>query len=647
MAKLSDLLVTRETFESDKYQDLLANSKYERLAWDDFRDGGLVQTTAMTLEPKGYGFTAGQVLESLGLLDPEVSGYTLTECFIIVDHSDDGTPTIEITADGGANWEAAINNNIHTFSNTGTDLRIRFTAGGTGRVTSWALLYVPHTTSLTEEAVSLAGNGVETHATLPPWNAQYSGIVIYVSGEQAYYAGLADKWTRMAPHQIMQNLLSNSGFGVWGKSEALFNLTSNLCTNGTFDSGIEGWIDSTTGPGDSISWNAGVMDLFSLGGDPMVHWAQADYDFSAKKGRLCTLKFDITQNTLPVGKGIYVLIGNNWLLKNIELAVGSYEYQFVPKNDGDVVTFRVSWSGTVSIDNVEIYESGPGNESAGTRDTASAWTINLTAKSYREYLAPTEKPKTTYCMRMVPDATDGVELTFRGDDLPRWLHKLRGRSVAYGAWLWCDTADSIRLQIRHRVDTDVFTSSAWHPGDSEWHWLELTNTFPEDFLEIAWIKVDVVPGSAVVRFACPMLIYGDYIGEGNYIPKQGDVINLDNRRSSEWFDGNIFGGEGWEELNIQVDSLGAIPENVAAVEVYSAIRDAGSLAVDENHLILTSNYAATYGYINDIAGKANNAYNAMTSWLEAETDIIYWYARGSGGATLDILHYKYQAVRLQ
>ncbi len=188
--KLSDLLVTKETFDSDKYQDLLASSKYERMVWDDFRDGGLIVPTSMTFTQNGYTFLDGQVLESTNLIDPAVVT-DLTECFIFIDFEDSGTPTIEVTADG-TNWEEAFNNNIHIFDNRGTDLRLRFTSEGSGYLKVWSIMYAPHTISLSE-----TDNGIITLDTLPVFDSFFKGKVIYVSSEDTYYAGFSSTWVQI------------------------------------------------------------------------------------------------------------------------------------------------------------------------------------------------------------------------------------------------------------------------------------------------------------------------------------------------------------------------------------------------------------------------------------------------------------------
>jgi microcystin-dependent protein len=133
--------------EFDIYGDMLGRSIYLNCSWDGFLDEDLIDATDMTYNAteNKYEFTAGEYLQSDTLYDP-ILAITVTECMVYVDYDDSGSPTIEATADGGANWEAVVNGTVHTFSNTGSDLRIRFTGGGNGEVRSWAVYYNPDPT---------------------------------------------------------------------------------------------------------------------------------------------------------------------------------------------------------------------------------------------------------------------------------------------------------------------------------------------------------------------------------------------------------------------------------------------------------------------------------------------------------------------
>jgi hypothetical protein len=133
--------------EADIYSDLLGRSIYLNCSWDGFSNEDLTDAGNTTMDYDAtntqYDFTIGEILQSDDLYDP-LQSLTITECMVSVDYTDSGTPTIQATADG-TNWETVGNNERHTFTNTGTSFKIKFTAGGTGTLNSWAVLYNPDT----------------------------------------------------------------------------------------------------------------------------------------------------------------------------------------------------------------------------------------------------------------------------------------------------------------------------------------------------------------------------------------------------------------------------------------------------------------------------------------------------------------------
>lgn len=152
--QLGNIPSTGASSEADIYQDVLGDSKYQHATYDDLNDEDLINGTntdaSYSQNDTRYDFTAGEVIESDDLYDSDAGLSEITECLVLAIYTDSGTPTIEATADGGTNWETVTLNTVHTFTDTGTDLRLRFTAGGTGHLDSWAVFYNPDETAIVE-----------------------------------------------------------------------------------------------------------------------------------------------------------------------------------------------------------------------------------------------------------------------------------------------------------------------------------------------------------------------------------------------------------------------------------------------------------------------------------------------------------------
>ena len=155
--------------EQDIFTDILASSKYLYLTFDDYRNEDLIDNANSTMtfdvNRSKYTFTVGQQIQSDNLFD-SASGLTeVTEALIELLYTDSGTPTIQVTADG-TNWESATPGEIHTFTNPGNVLKIRFVGGGSGEVTSWAIFYGIDPSAIVQE-----------HSIYKMVNYNYEGIV--------------------------------------------------------------------------------------------------------------------------------------------------------------------------------------------------------------------------------------------------------------------------------------------------------------------------------------------------------------------------------------------------------------------------------------------------------------------------------------
>lgn len=138
------------TIESDMFYDLLGNSIYTNCTFDGFRFGtDLVDTGATTASFNAsggkYDFTVGEVITSEDLFDSGTGLASVAEGMVVCDYT--GSISASATADG-TNWEVVTLNEVFTFSNPGTTLKLRVVGNNTGVLNSWGILYNPDPGSL-------------------------------------------------------------------------------------------------------------------------------------------------------------------------------------------------------------------------------------------------------------------------------------------------------------------------------------------------------------------------------------------------------------------------------------------------------------------------------------------------------------------
>lgn len=135
----SQILLGAQNVTTEVERVINYNNIYiERLTYNNFEDTS--NTTAdWDTTNKEIDFTSGEVAQSLSVYkdDGIVGKATLS-----LEGTTLGNLTLELSANGGTNWETVGNQAEHTFTNTGTDLRFRFTASGNAKVTKITIQYV-------------------------------------------------------------------------------------------------------------------------------------------------------------------------------------------------------------------------------------------------------------------------------------------------------------------------------------------------------------------------------------------------------------------------------------------------------------------------------------------------------------------------
>ncbi len=250
--------------EQDSYRMLLDGSYFNYATYDDLTNADFIDSTTMDYD---YGnskldFTAGEIMTSVDLKDP-LASVVIDEVFVSVDY--DGSITIEVTADGGSNWETVSDNNVvHIFSNTGSDLRIRITGNGTGDISGYTLLYeknltrVAGLTSVPTGQIILFESDVAVFTYTLLTDAD-DGVIYYTSGSVAggetagtYKAG--GTWTQPdhahigGDHTLLESEMPSHTHGI----------SNDNCEAGSGDSAAgPGTSKSSTPTGGNGSHNHG------------------------------------------------------------------------------------------------------------------------------------------------------------------------------------------------------------------------------------------------------------------------------------------------------------------------------------------------------------------------------------------------------
>ena len=102
-------------------------NKYIELFYDDTFEASATTATWNTGNQR-IDFTAGQIAQTEPIFYDAASTDTVSAATLTTTYT--GTLTLEMSADGGSNWESVTSGVAHTFNNTGSDLRVRITESG-------------------------------------------------------------------------------------------------------------------------------------------------------------------------------------------------------------------------------------------------------------------------------------------------------------------------------------------------------------------------------------------------------------------------------------------------------------------------------------------------------------------------------------
>jgi len=446
----------------------------------------------------------------------------------------------------------------------------------------------------------------------------------------------------------LTNLLPNSGMGVWSNS-TVENVGSNLVSNGGFDSDTTGW---TAGNGTIASVAGGqsgnCLEFTQPGATPGYIYNTA---FTTRIGKYYKLIAYAKSGTsgdeaatiraynatlASINKSVDITTSGTWTQYTIIFkAEDTLSQVYLYKNTATI--------GTMLFDTITCYEVTPGCVAANDSG-CDAWTKSVNSDIYRE--STEVKEGASYSLKYVKGVTgdEAVSYFFDSNTRPSMVKQFAGRTLTFGCWAKADSG--IPAQIR--ITSDVGTEVVSHSQSNEWEWLEVSLDVGINATYFS-VSFYMTTGSVsdTAYFCQPMLVFGDYIGEGNYQPIPQEVISLETFITSELFDGaKTYSDVTYTEMEVQEDALLKLPHNLKNINAQMWATDSGS-AGNYNLNFLLRPYSSgqgigvTYGDLS----VSQWAINDVIAPVGEEATIQYNInASGSSTSTVKLLYIGVQLV---
>lgn len=316
---------------------------------------------------------------------------------------------------------------------------------------------------------------------------------------------------------------------------------------------------------------------------------KAYQDITTIIGKIYKLSLYFEQGTSSVGKFMIGIVADeDSIYDSGDLSDGAwapYSHTF----EATAVTTRITMQTTDPtatenslFDEISLYEITPCC-TEGDVLAFDGWYKDSTLDIYRQYYDGDTLTKhgSFYSLKCVPSAV-ADNIVFPGAAFwtrTEWYQKFMEKTVTIGIWAKAFTASHFRIMIYD----GAANFSSYHTGGGDWEWLEVTHTIPaatNDLeFQLFFSATPNVDGSTIVYVSQPMLAPVPYIGEGNYQPRQQEIVDFEDVDiQSQVLFADGFGDVGITTLNLKADSDAIIPKGAKAIFIRVALRDGGSLA---------------------------------------------------------------------
>jgi hypothetical protein len=292
----------------------------------------------------------------------------------------------------------------------------------------------------------------------------------------------------------------------------------------------------------------------------------------------------------------------------------------------------------LSSGDFEIKEVDTIGTVAADTKMADKWTKTSGVQAWREAWGSNTKGGSYYALKVTGDGSAGTVQWSDGNQAsnPQFYYNFADKNVVLGAWVKSSSADKTRIGI---TDSTGTAYSSYHTGGGTYEWLEVTKAIASDTTNFS-IVLDAGT-STTAYFSQPMLNFGTYLGQGNYVKIPGEVIWFEAGINSAHFYAAGFSDYSAYVLNIEIDSNLKIPHNARSLIMRFQANDSGSAGTQ---VFVTMGSAATAyamyfgGTVNDFAVE----HYVQTACANGQ---MVSNANASGTATLDI-YIQYHGVQL-
>ena len=424
--------------------------------------------------------------------------------------------------------------------------------------------------------VTVDGNGSETVGGLPKQCiGQNEAITIDCDGSNWHIV-------HDARVKSSENLLGNSGFGVWSNSEDLYTTAGTVPAN---NDGIA-LAEDDCQDDDTADWIKNGTLVFDTDhyewGSTGISWdlRLGAGTFSLTAGKLYEVSMDVKDGTQASGSidaGYYDQTNVIGRLQRYTTTTSwvthTYVYEQLLNSSYAFVYFKANTNfggANIEIRNVRLHEVTPGIVST-TSAGPDSWWKDTSVDIFRQHNdgGTLTHDGSFYSLKMTTTAATQALISplSATRDLPEWYTRFAGRTVTFGAWVKCSVADSMEVKITDSVDTSETANTG-----TGWEWLEITKTIAAATTRFQ-VGFSAKTGASTTYISQPQLSFGSSLGSGNFVAPTNEIIDFESAVTLTDYNNDAIADLA---INLESQSEGKVPKGVKAVYVNATATGTGA-----------------------------------------------------------------------